>query len=135
MGYAGAARRRVHLATVLLYYCTSACVWSSPRQMPGLPCQYPSDRTPPDATIEHAGVRFGMVQLLGSLHSTIGWVGFSAGAAPHARSGAVDAPDDGRVCEKLMALATRICLEAICGQYSRAVPSRGMGPMPNFVNL
>ena len=30
----------------------SVSVWPSPRQTPGPPCPYPSDRTPPDATMK-----------------------------------------------------------------------------------
>ena len=45
--YAGAARRRVHLATVLLRPST--------RQTPGRSCPYPSDGTPPDATMKRVG--------------------------------------------------------------------------------
>ena len=33
----------------------SASVWSSPRQTPGPPCPYPSDRPPHDATMMHTG--------------------------------------------------------------------------------
>ena len=34
---------------------TSASVWPSPRQTPGPPCTYSSDRTPPDATMMRVG--------------------------------------------------------------------------------
>ena len=33
----------------------SASVWQSPRQAPGPPCPYPSDRTPPDAIMKRVG--------------------------------------------------------------------------------
>ena len=45
--YAGAARRRVHLATVLLRLPSG--------HRPGTPCPHPSDRTPPYATTKHVG--------------------------------------------------------------------------------
>ena len=45
--YAGAARRSVHFVTAL-----SPSVCPSPRQIPGPPRPYPSDRTPPDATMK-----------------------------------------------------------------------------------
>ena len=36
----------------------SASVWPSPRQTPGPPCPYPSDRTPPDATMKRVEAPF-----------------------------------------------------------------------------
>ena len=51
--FAGAARRRVHFATIFLRPPTS--VWPSARQTPGPSCPYPSDKPPPDATTKHGG--------------------------------------------------------------------------------
>ena len=47
--FAGAARRRVHFATIFLR------PWPSARQTPGPSCPYPSDKPPPDATTKHGG--------------------------------------------------------------------------------
>ena len=46
--YAGAARRRVPPCDGTPW----SSVWPSPRQTPGPPCPYPSDRPPPDATMK-----------------------------------------------------------------------------------
>ena len=47
------AEQRVAAST--LSGTPSASVWPSPRQTPGPPCPYTSDRTPPDATMKPVG--------------------------------------------------------------------------------
>ena len=45
--------QRVAASTLRRYF--SASVWPLPRQTPGPPCPYPSDRTPPYATMKRVG--------------------------------------------------------------------------------
>ena len=59
--YGDIRRSSVHLAAVL----PRPSLWPSPRQTQGPPCPYPSDRTPPVATMKPVAP-LGMIQPLGS---------------------------------------------------------------------
>ena len=73
--YAGAAHRRVHLCDGT----PSAFVWPSPRQTPSPPCPYPSDRTPPDATMKRVDApRHGPAPRIST--KKIRWAGSSGGS-------------------------------------------------------
>ena len=61
--------------------CTpSASAWPSPRQSPGPSCPYPSDRTPPDATMKRVDASLAWSSPSDLDNKKIRWAGSSAGS-------------------------------------------------------